>query len=49
MNLTEEELYSVSGGGVSVGVVAGICAGIVYLIGVLSGYTNPNKCNNGRR
>lgn len=49
MNLTEEEMYSVSGGAVSIGVIAGICAGLVYLIGAISGYTNPDKCNNGRR
>ena len=46
MNLTNDEMYSVDGGGVSFGLLAGICAGIVYLIGALSGYTNPNKCNN---
>ena len=46
MNLTKEEMCNVSGGGVSVGLIAGICAGIVYLIGALSGYTNPNRCNN---
>lgn len=46
MNLTKEEMYNVSGGGISVGLIAGICAGVVYLIGAISGYTNPNKCNN---
>ena len=46
MELRKEEMYEVNGGAVSAGVIAGICAGIIYLVGVLSGYTNPNRCNN---
>ena len=49
MNLTKEEMYEIDGGGVNIGVIVGICAGVVYIIGVLSGYTNPNKCNNKNR
>lgn len=46
MELTQKELYQVEGGGVSWGVIAGIAAAIVYVIGCFSGYTNPTRCNN---
>lgn len=45
MELTEKEMYQVSGG-ISWQVVGGIVAAIVYIIGVVSGYTNPSRCNN---
>ena len=45
MELTEKEMYDVNGG-VSWELVAAIAAGITYLIGVISGYTNPTRCNN---
>lgn len=46
MELTQKEMTDISGGGVSWGIVAGIAAAVVYLIGCLNGYTNPNKCSN---
>ena len=46
MELTQKEMYQVKGGGVSWGVLAGIAAAVVYLIGCFSGYTNPTRCNN---
>lgn len=46
MELTNKEMYQVSGGGISWGLVAGLGAAIVYLIGIISGYTNPSKCSN---
>lgn len=49
MQIEEKEMKSVNGGAISFGIIAGACAGIVYLIGVLSGYTNPDKCNNRKR
>lgn len=27
-------------------VIASIVAGVTFIIGIFSGYTNPNKCNN---
>lgn len=45
MELTKEELRKINGGA-SWGLIAGIAAAVVYLIGCFSGYTNPNKCNN---
>ena len=45
MELTNEELREINGGA-NWGLIAGIAAAVVYLIGCFSGYTNPNKCNN---
>ena len=45
MELSEKQMHEVSGG-VSWGIIAGIAAAIVYVIGVISGYTNPSKCSN---
>ena len=45
MELTEREMHEISGG-ISWGIVAGIAAALVYVVGCFSGYTNPNRCNN---
>ena len=45
MELTKEEMYEVNGG-VSWTVLSAIAAGLIYIIGVVSGYTNPTRCNN---
>lgn len=45
MELTQKEMYQVEGGA-NWGVLAGIAAAIVYIVGCFSGYTNPTKCNN---
>lgn len=45
MELTNKEMYEVNGG-VAWGIISIIAAGLVYLIGGLSGYTNPSRCNN---
>ena len=47
MELTKKEMYEVSGG-VAWGLVAAIAAAFVYIIGGISGYTNPTRCNNKR-
>jgi lactobin A/cerein 7B family class IIb bacteriocin len=46
MELTKNEMYSIDGGGISWGIVAGIAAAVVYIIGCFNGYTNPSKCSN---
>ena len=46
MELNENEMYEINGGGVSWYVIGGIGAVITYIIGILSGYTNPSRCNN---
>lgn len=45
MELTNKEMYQVDGG-VHWGVIAGIAAAVVYVIGCFSGYTNPSRCSN---
>ena len=45
MELTNKEMYQVDGG-VSWGIIAGIAAAVVYIIGCLSGYSNPTRCSN---
>ncbi len=45
MHMTKEELLTVTGGGVSVGLIAGIGAAITFIIGILDGYLRPQRCN----
>lgn len=45
MELTNEQMNQVNGG-VNWIILSGISAAIVYVVGFLSGYTNPSKCNN---
>ena len=45
MELTEKEMHNITGG-VSWSIIAAIAAGLVYIIGGISGYTNPTRCNN---
>ena len=46
MELKQNEMFKVVGGGVSWGLIAGIAAAVVYVIGCFSGFTNPNRCHN---
>ena len=45
MELTNDEMYEISGG-ISWQIIGSIGAAIAYIIGVISGYTNPNRCHN---
>ena len=45
MELSQKEMYDVEGGA-SWGVIAGIAAAVIYVIGCFSGYTNPSRCQN---
>ncbi len=45
MELTEKQMSNVDGG-VSFGLIAGFAAALTFLVGVISGYTNPTRCNN---
>mgnify|MGYP000584505847 FL=1 len=45
MELNEKEMYQVNGG-IVWGVVAGLAAALVYIVGCFSGYTNPSRCSN---
>ena len=42
--LEKHELLTINGGGISFAVGAFIVAGVVFLIGVIDGYTRPYKC-----
>lgn len=44
INLNDKELMDVSGGGISIGLIAGIGAGIAFLVGILDGFVRPLKC-----
>lgn len=45
MELNEKEMYQVNGG-IAWGIVAGLAAALVYIVGCFSGYTNPSRCSN---
>jgi len=45
MELTEKQMKKVDGGA-SWGLIAGIAAAVVFVVGFFSGYTNPSRCNN---
>ena len=46
MELSKDEMYMIDGGAISWKILASIGAGIVLFVGIISGYTNPDKCNN---
>ena len=43
--ILSQELKNIDGGGVNVGLVVGIGAGITFLIGLIDGLFRPLKCN----
>ena len=45
MELTKEEMLQIDGG-INWYLIGGIGSLITYLIGIISGYTNPTECNN---
>lgn len=45
LELTNKEMYEINGGA-SWGVIAAIASCLVFIVGALSGYTNPSRCNN---
>ncbi len=44
--LDDNQLVNIKGGGISVAVATFITAAIIFISGLISGYTNPTKCNN---
>lgn len=44
MELSKDELLNVNGG-IGGWAIVGIIAGIIFLVGVIDGYTRPSKCN----
>lgn len=45
IKINSEQLYNVKGGAIKWGVLAGIGAFTSFIIGVIDGLTNPQKCN----
>lgn len=45
MELSKNEMYQVKGG-VAWETVSIVAGAVLFIIGILSGYTNPTKCNN---
>lgn len=45
MELNEKQMQQIDGGA-NWGLIAGIAAAVVYVIGFFSGYTNPTRCSN---
>lgn len=43
--MNDEELKEINGGGLNIGAIVGIAAGITLLIGVIDGFVRPLKCN----
>ena len=46
MELTGKQMNNVTGGAIHWGIITGVVSGVVFIIGALSGYTNPTKCKN---
>ena len=46
MELNELEMQEVSGGAITVGTAAVIGGITFFILGAISGYTNPTRCNN---
>ena len=46
MELNDNEMKKISGGAISWEVVAASGGIIAFIIGIISGITNPTKCNN---
>ena len=43
--LSDDELKSISGGGVNIGLWTTVIAGVTFLIGLIDGMVRPFKCN----
>lgn len=43
--LTNDELKSIEGGGISPGLAVGIIAGVTFIIGIIDGIIRPLRCN----
>lgn len=42
--LSNDEMKSINGGGVSIGLIAAIVAGITFITGILDGILRPMGC-----
>ena len=46
MELNETEMMKINGGSISIELISIIGGIVTFILGTISGYTNPNKCNN---
>lgn len=46
LNLENEELENVKGGGLTLWGAVGIVTGVIFVIGVIDGFVRPLSCNN---
>ena len=44
-SLTDNEMKKIDGGGINIGLMVGIGAGVSFLIGLIDGLIRPLKCN----
>ena len=44
MILNDKELMNVEGGGFNFGIATAIISGITFIIGILDGLVNPQRC-----
>ena len=44
LEVKENELSKITGGGFSFGIAIGVGALVVFVIGLIEGYTNPIEC-----
>ena len=44
--MTFDKMKEIKGGGINLGLVAGIGAALSLLVGIIDGIMNPSKCNN---
>ena len=45
MDIKDEELKCIDGGGFNIGIAVLIAAGVTFVIGVIDGIVRPLKCN----
>ena len=46
MKINDKELEKINGGGCfSWGIFSAVVAGVTFIVGLISGYVNPVKCN----
>ena len=45
IQVKEEELRNIEGGGINWGILAGVGAAVSFFIGFFDGWTNPKRCN----
>lgn len=44
-NISDLEMMKINGGGINIGAIVGIAAGITFIIGLIDGIIRPLKCN----